>query len=87
MNALLISLLVFALIFGGALRGAGDTFAVMCINLTTIIGIRFVGTIIIGLWLHGGLAAIWCVLASELFLRGVVTYGRFLQGGWRKIEV
>jgi putative MATE family efflux protein len=75
------------LIFGGALRGAGDTFVVMCLNLFTIIGLRFTGAIFVGLWLHKGLAAIWCVLAGELFLRGILVYLRFLQGGWRKIEV
>jgi Na+-driven multidrug efflux pump len=75
------------LIFGGALRGAGDTFVVMCLNLLTILGIRFTGTIILGLWLHQGLTAIWCVLAGELFLRGLLVYLRFVQGGWRKIEV
>ena len=37
------------LIFGGALRGAGDTFTVMCLNLTTIIGLRFTGVLIVGL--------------------------------------
>ena len=75
------------LIFGGALRGAGDTFVVMCLNLTTVVGIRFVGVIIVGVWLHQGLAAIWCVLAGELFLRGLLVYLRFVQGGWKKIQV
>jgi putative MATE family efflux protein len=76
-----------SLIFGGALRGAGDTFVVMCLSLATVITIRFGGVIVVGLWLHMGLTAIWCVLATELFLRGALTYGRFIQGGWRKIEV
>jgi putative MATE family efflux protein len=75
------------LVFGGALRGAGDTFAVMCLNLLTVFGLRFTGVIVVGLWLHLGLVAIWCVLASELFTRGVVVYLRFLQGRWRQIAV
>jgi len=48
-------------VFGGALRGAGDTLSAMTISLTTIIGLRFTGVIIIGWWLHLGLAAVWCV--------------------------
>ncbi len=76
-----------SLVFGGALRGAGDTLAVMVLSLTTVIGIRFVGVIIVGLYLKLGLPAIWCVLASELFLRGAVIYGRFLQGGWKRLKI
>ncbi len=75
------------LIFGGALRGAGDTLVVMGLNLSTVLGIRFTGVMIVGLWLKMGLPAIWMVLATELFLRGSLTTLRFLQGGWKKIEV
>jgi putative MATE family efflux protein len=75
------------LIFGGALRGAGDTLVVMCLTLSTIICIRFLGVIVIGLWLKWGLVAIWVVLATELFLRGILVFARFMQGGWKRIEV
>jgi len=30
---------------------------------------------------------IWIVLASELFLRGSIMYGRFLHGGWKHVTV
>ncbi len=76
-----------AAIFGGALRGAGDTMVVMLINLASVFLLRFTGVMIVGLWLHKGLAAIWIVLASELFTRGVLMYGRFVQGGWKHVEV
>ena len=75
------------LVFGGALRGAGDTFVVMCLNLATVFGLRFTGVMLVGLYFHLGLAAVWCVLAGELFTRGVVVYLRFLLGGWSRIEV
>jgi putative MATE family efflux protein len=75
------------IIFGGALRGAGDTFAVMCINLSTVIFLRFAGVIVIGFYFRMGLPAIWCVLAGELFVRGVGIYLRFVRGGWSKIQV
>jgi Na+-driven multidrug efflux pump len=75
------------LIFSGALRGAGDTFIVMLVSLISVVTLRFAGVIIVGGVLHWGLAAIWVVLASELFLRGVLIFGRFQQGGWRKIRV
>ena len=75
------------LVFGGALRGAGDTFVVMCINLSSTVGLRFTGVLIVGLWLRLGLAAVWIVLASEIFNRGVLIFLRFLGGGWKKIAI
>jgi putative MATE family efflux protein len=75
------------LIFGGALRGAGDTFAVMCINISSTVGLRFTGVVIVGLWLHLGLAAVWMVLASELFFRGLLIFGRFMGGKWKQIAI
>ncbi|HEV8291407.1 MAG TPA: MATE family efflux transporter [Tepidisphaeraceae bacterium] len=76
-----------AIVFGGALRGAGDTFAVMIINLASIILIRFLGVMIVGFYLRLGLGAIWVVLCTDLLCRGVMMYLRFLHGGWRHVEV
>jgi putative MATE family efflux protein len=76
-----------AIVFGGALRGAGDTFMVMIINLASVLTLRLVGVLIVGLWLRLGLAAIWMVLAGELFIRGIMMFLRFRQGGWRSVEV
>ncbi len=75
------------LIFGGALRGAGDTLVVMALNLLTILGLRLTGVLIVGAWLKLGLGAIWMVLAGELLIRSLLIYGRFVQGGWQKIQV
>ena len=76
-----------AMIFGGALRGAGDTFVVMILNLATILTLRLVGAILVAYVFKLGLAAVWVVLASELMLRGILVFGRFLQGGWKRAEV
>ena len=73
------------IVFGGALRGAGDTRAVMVLNLASILTVRFVG--IVGLWLHRGLAAIWVVLCVDQVVRGTLIYGRFRFGRWRTVEV
>ena len=70
-----------AAIFGGALRGAGDTLAVMLLNLASVIILRLLGVMFVAHVLHRGLAAIWVVLAAELFFRGVLMYSRFLHGG------
>lgn len=76
-----------AAIFSGALRGAGDTFTVMVINLASIIFLRLAGVLFVVGWLHLGLAAIWIVLAGELTVRGTLVYARFLHGGWRHASV
>jgi putative MATE family efflux protein len=74
-------------IFSGALRGAGDTMAVMLCNLSSIIGLRLVGVLIVAHVFGGGLIEIWMVMCAELLCRGAIMYGRFLHGGWRRIEV
>lgn len=81
--------IVFAasMIFAGALRGAGDTVAVMLINLSSVVGVRFVGVMIVGWWLRMGLAAIWVVLCCELVVRGLLIFGRFYHGKWKTIRV
>ncbi|HZL34899.1 MAG TPA: MATE family efflux transporter [Tepidisphaeraceae bacterium] len=76
-----------SMIYGGALRGAGDTLVVMFINLASIVGLRFVGVVIVTLGLGYGLAAVWVVLCAELTLRGLFVFARFRQGGWRHVSV
>lgn len=76
-----------SMIFSGALRGAGDTFWVMMLNLASIILLRLSFALIVGWWLHLGLAAIWVVLAAELWVRGIMMFLRFVQGGWKHVAV
>lgn len=76
-----------AAVFGGALRGAGDTVAVMMITLANVLLVRLVGVLIVGAWLKMGLGAIWIVLAGELLIRGLLIFLRFLQGRWKHVEV
>ena len=76
-----------SLIYGGALRGAGDTLIVMLINLASILGLRLVGVLIVTLVLHHGLEGVWVVLAIELSLRGFFMFARFMHGGWKHVTV
>jgi putative MATE family efflux protein len=75
------------LVFGGALRGAGDTLVVMIINLASTIGVRLAAVLIVTLAFGLGLDAIWIVLSCELTIRGLLVYLRFRQGGWRHVKV
>jgi putative MATE family efflux protein len=76
-----------ALIFGGALRGAGDTMAVMFLSAFSVFVFRLGGVIVAVHWLHIGLGGVWIVLCVELMIRGSLIFGRFVQGGWKKIAV
>jgi Na+-driven multidrug efflux pump len=75
-----------AIIFGGALRGAGDTLAVLLISTISIVVVRLGGAYLMG-YLKQPLPMIWIVLAVDLFIRGVLIYGRFLHGGWKRVRV
>ena len=75
------------IIFGSALKGAGDTLAVMLISLSSVIFVRFVGVMIVARYLGLGLAAVWMVLAGELFLRGILIFIRFQTGRWVSTRV
>lgn len=76
-----------ALAFGGALRGAGDTFAVMIATLMSVIFVRFMGVMVVAKWLGLGLAAIWVVLSAELTVRGILMAVRFASGRWQAAKV
>jgi putative MATE family efflux protein len=76
-----------AMVYGGALRGAGDTLMVMVMSLISIFTLRLGAVLVVGLWLRLGLAAIWVLLASELFVRGMLIYSRFRSTGWKKLQV
>jgi len=76
-----------AMIFAGALRGAGDTLWVMVLNLASVVLIRLPAALVVGWFLHLGLAAIWVVLATELTIRGSIIYLRFHHGGWKHVKV
>lgn len=74
------------LVFSGALRGAGDTFWVMCISVgmhwilvaVTAVALRI---------LHFTPQAAWIMLCTVLMLFSGVLYLRYRGGKWRTIEV
>ncbi len=76
-----------SMIYSSALRGAGDTMAVMILNLASILGARLAGVLIVTQIFHGGLLAVWFILCGELVLRGALAYARFATGKWQKIDV
>jgi Na+-driven multidrug efflux pump len=69
------------------LRGAGDTLAVMFYTLSSIVGVRLIGVLVVARLWGMGLAAVWTVLSIELCVRGALMYRRFLKGPWHQIHV
>lgn len=76
-----------AMVFSGALRGAGDTYVTMVINLASTLLVRLAGVLVVVLIFKHGVVAVWIVLSTELFLRGILNFLRFLQGKWRHVQV
>jgi len=92
----------FLMVFSGALRGVGDTRATLAISFVGFLLVRIPlayllawSTIDIGVgpwhWtLHGfgwGVEGAWYAMVSDMLVRGLLSTGRFCQGGWKRIEV
>jgi putative MATE family efflux protein len=76
-----------AMVFGAALRGAGDTTRVMITTLSSLFGVRLVGVIILAKVFGLGLEAIWILLSAELMLRGGLLFAQFQTGKWKHVKV
>ncbi len=79
-------------VLNGALRGAGDTRWPWAFVLIGYLGVRMPLTYWLtypegsgGLGL--GLRGAWLAMLADLAIRGVLVAARFLQGGWKRLEV
>jgi Na+-driven multidrug efflux pump len=75
-----------SIIFGSAVRGAGDTLAAMLSSLGSVVIIRCIGVTIAGR-LGANLSQIWILLCVELVCRGLLLFGRFATGRWMSARV
>ena len=86
----LVSVYVFAdalqLVFGGALRGAGDTFATMCLSVAGH-WILLLGTFVMLRVLETPTRVAWGVLVGLIWILGAVFYLRYRTGHWRTLRV
>jgi putative MATE family efflux protein len=76
-----------AMIFGFAMRGAGDTLRVMVYSLASQVGLRLTMGLLAALVFGWGVVGVWWVLSGELIIRGVIMYTRFLAGSWKHVKV
>ena len=75
------------LIFGEAIRGAGDTKFFMKVMLFCAWGLLIPGTWIIIYKLHGSVFMVWSWLTFYAALTAVIMLWRFAKGEWKKIKV
>jgi putative MATE family efflux protein len=75
----------FAII--GALRGAGDTKAVLYLTIFSVWGVRLIGTWLVIRVLGLGLAGAWLVMALDWYTRAAVSIVRWKAGYWKHSRV
>lgn len=80
-------MLGLAIIYTGALRGAGDTRATMLISLIGGIGLRVPIAYLGGIVLGGGLIGAWCGMWSDNICKCVLAATRFARGRWKRLHV
>ncbi len=74
------------LVFGGALRGAGDTFWTMRVSVL-IHWLMAVAVILMVRQFHCRPLTAWIVFVATAVLMGIVFFTRFWRGQWKKIRV
>lgn len=75
------------LIFGEAIRGAGDTKFYMLVMLLCAWGLLIPGTWLLVYKWNGSVFAVWSWLTFYAALTAVIMLWRFLSGRWKKIRV
>lgn len=75
------------LIFGEAIRGAGDTKFFMKVMLFCAWGLLIPGAWVIIYKLHGSVLMVWSWLTFYAALTAVIMLARFLQGKWKSIKI
>ncbi len=76
-----------AIVYIGALRGAGDTRTMMLFSLIGSIGLRIPVAWLGGIALDGGLLGCWAGMWADNLAKFSMGLGRFAQGGWKRIRV
>jgi len=79
--------LAAAMIFAGALRGAGDTRFPMIITAAAIWLIRLPMAYVLGVMLGWGLVGAWTAMSLDMVMRGALNFWRFRGGRWKSIAV
>jgi len=75
------------IIFANALKGAGDTKAVMIISVSLSWTTMIIPSYLASVVYNWGLYVTWCFITLYIALLGIVFYIRFLGGKWESMRV
>ena len=75
------------MIYGGALRGAGDTRSPMIVSLVGVIFFRITAVYLLAVVLQGGLAGVWIGTAIDWAGRSAVMYLLYRRGKWKTLAI
>lgn len=79
--------LAVAIVYIYTLRGAGDTRAVMWINILGVFGIRLPVAYLCGIVYPGGLIGAWSGMCLDVVLRMIMALAYFRRGRWARTVV
>jgi len=75
------------MVFGGGLRGAGETTAPLLINGLGVWVVRVPAALLFTRVLPWGLTGAWIAMALDLTSRGLLLFWRFRSGKWKSVQV
>lgn len=79
--------LIMSIVYGAALRGAGDTFSPLLFTLICVFVVRVPVAYVCGVVLDGGLWGAWIGMCSDMALRAILATIWFCLGRWVRTEV
>ncbi|MCL5996138.1 MAG: MATE family efflux transporter [Chloroflexi bacterium] len=75
------------MVYGGALRGAGDTRSPMMVSLIGVIFFRIAAVYLLAVVFKLGLAGVWLGTAIDWAGRTAVMYVMFRRGRWKQLKI
>ncbi len=75
------------MIYGGALRGAGDTRSPMIVSLVGVLFFRITAVYLLAIVLKLGLAGVWIGTAVDWAGRSAVMYLLYRRGRWLTLKI
>ncbi len=84
--ALYVTADAIGIVFGGALRGAGDTFKTMLLSVSGHWAMAAAGILLVRVF-HVPPRVTWCMVVVAVLGLGAVLYLRYRSGHWRRIRM
>jgi multidrug resistance protein, MATE family len=75
------------MVFGGGLRGAGDTLTPMCINGSGVWLLRIPLALLFTRVFPWGLLGVWIAMSLDMGIRGMLLFFLFRRGRWKTVQI